>query len=106
MKKRILLAISVLLVFGLAIAAYAYTANTPEKDGMSCCCKSGAESCPMMKDKTTGKDAASCCEKEDCCCKSGADSCPMKGKKDESKPADKQKPSCCDKKEEAPKKDG
>jgi len=129
MKKRILLVISVLLVFGLAVAAYAYRANTPDKAGMSCCCK-GADSCPMMKDKTAGKDAASCCEKEDCCCKGdscamtkdktagkdaasccdkddkGAESCPMmKDKKDDGKSGDKQKHSCCDK-EETPKKDG
>jgi hypothetical protein len=123
MKKRILLVISVLLVCGLAVAAYAYSANTPDKAGMSCCCK-GADSCPMMKDKTAGKDAASCCDKEDCCCK--GDSCAMKDKtagKDEASCCDKEdaescsmmkdkkddgkaaKPSCCDK-EKTPKKDG
>lgn len=109
MKKRILLAIAALMVFGLAIAAFAYTGtSTSNKARMGCCCKSdsAAESCPMKSKDAAGKETASCCEKEDCCCKSGAESCPMKSK-DEAKPAEKSKPSCCDKEESAaPKKDG
>jgi hypothetical protein len=108
MKKRILIAIAALMVFGLAIAAVAYT-NTKAsvKASTGCCCKSdgAAESCPM-KSKDAGKESGSCCDKEDCCCKSGAESCPMKSK-DEAKPAEKSKPSCCDKEAPpAPKKDG
>jgi hypothetical protein len=84
MKKRILLAISVLLVLGLAIVAFAYTkTNHPrEKAAMACCCKDGV--CPM-KDKNAGaatiadRQNASCCDSPDCCCKGGSgDSCPMK----------------------------
>lgn len=129
MKTRILLVISALLVFGLAVAVYSFNANVSGKAGMSCCCK-GADSCPMMKDKTAGKDSASCCGMEDCCCKgdscpmmkdktngkdghsccakddAGAESCPMmKDKKDDGKSGDKAKPSCCAR-EETPKKDG
>lgn len=109
MKKKILLVITALLIFGMSIAVYAFGTNTSGKKAMSCCCCKG-DSCPMTKDKTAGKDEASCCDKEDCCCKGGdscckGDSCPMKGKKDDGKPSAGQKPSCCDK-EEAPKKDG
>lgn len=126
MRKRILLAIAALMVFGLAIAAFAYTTtNAPKNGGMDCCCK--GDSCPMKSKDAAGKETASCCDKEDCCCKGdscpmkgkdaagkesasccskdGADSCPMKAR-DESKSADKAKPSCCDKEDSAaPKKE-
>lgn len=70
--KRLILAISVLLVFGLAAAAIAYNNNVVAETAMSCCCCSG-DSCPMKKDSAS-KDAASCCK--DDCCKDG--SCAMK----------------------------
>ena len=70
--KRLILAISVLLVLGLAAAAIAYNRTAVAQTAMSCCCCSG-ESCPMKKDSASG-DTASCCK--DDCCKDG--SCPMK----------------------------
>src|SRR6187399_2197848 len=70
--KRLILAISVLLVLGLAAAAIAYNRTAvAETTAMSCCCCSG-DSCPMKKDSAS-KDAASCCD--DGCCKDG--SCAM-----------------------------
>ena len=68
--KRLILAISVLLVLGLAAAAIAYNQNVVAETAMSCGCCSG-DSCPMKKD---GAAAASCCD--DSCCKDG--SCAMK----------------------------
>ena len=108
MNKKILLAISALLILGLAVAAFAYGTKTSSRSAVDCCCK-GAESCPMMKEKSGKTEGASCCDKEDCCCKGGGDSCckgdscPMK-KKDEGKSGEKSGHSCCDK--ETPKKDG
>lgn len=80
MKKRILLAFAVLLVFGLAIVAFAYnkTNHSSRKASMECCCKDGV--CPMKGKTANGEQAASCCDKDDCCCKGGGDSCPMKNK--------------------------
>ena len=68
--KRLILAISVLLVLGLAAAAIAYNQNVVAETAMSCGCCSG-DSCPMKKD---GAAAASCCD--DSGCKDG--SCAMK----------------------------
>ncbi len=71
MKKRILLAISLLLVFGLTITAFAYNqASKTNQTAMSCCAKS--DDCPL-KNKNADSTA-----KEDCCMKD--DSCPMKDK--------------------------
>jgi len=69
--KRLIIAISVLLVLGLAGAAIAYNRTAVAETAMSCCCCSG-DSCPMKKDAAS-KDAASCCD--DACCKDG--SCAM-----------------------------
>ena len=68
--KRIILAISVLLVLGLSVAAIAYNTNNVVDAAAASCC---GDSCPMKKD-AAGKDTASCCD-EDCC---KGDSCPMK----------------------------
>ena len=70
--KRLILAISVLLVLGLAAAAIAYNRTAVAETAMSCCCCSG-DSCPMKKDSAS-KDTASCCA--DGCCKDGT--CAMK----------------------------
>ena len=88
MKKRILLAISVLLVLGLGIVAFAFTTtNNSAKTSMSCCCKDGV--CPMKaKGAATGEKTASCCDMPDCCCKGGGDSCPIKMKGETSKTSD------------------
>ena len=87
MKKRMILAFAALLVFGLSIATFAYKqTTTTNKTAMSCCCCHG-DSCPMKNKDSLGKDAASCCDKDDC----KGDSCPMK-KKD----ASGKETSCCD----------
>lgn len=70
--KRLILAISVLLVLGLAGAAIAYNRSVVAETAMACCCCAG-DSCPMKKDAAS-KDTASCCD--DGCCKDG--SCAMK----------------------------
>ena len=70
--KRLILAISVLPVLGLAAAAIAYNRTAVAETAMSCCCCSG-DSCPMKKDSAS-KDTASCCK--DGCCKDGT--CAMK----------------------------
>jgi hypothetical protein len=78
MKKRIILAISVLLVFGLAMVVFAYNkTNQSHHAAMTCCCKDG--SCPMKSGDTaaTGEQKTACCDMPDCCCK-GGESCPMK----------------------------
>jgi hypothetical protein len=74
MKKRILAIFAIVAVFGLAIAAFAYTrTNVTAIASASCCCK---DSCPMKnKDGEHGKDHAKG-EGHNCC---GGDSCPMKG---------------------------
>ncbi|HEX8637581.1 MAG TPA: hypothetical protein VF692_05930 [Pyrinomonadaceae bacterium] len=90
MKKRFTIAFAALLVFGLAIVAFAFTkANNTNQT-------SAAVSCPMQEkhhaSKTTengaNKDScgmADCCRDGKCsmggaCCQSG-DSCPMKDAK-------------------------
>lgn len=77
MSKRILLVISILMLFGLAIVAFAYNTSTAaNQTAMSCCCCKG-ESCPMKNKDSSAAAATSCCDDANCCCKSG-DSCPMK----------------------------
>ncbi|HUR97971.1 MAG TPA: hypothetical protein VMZ26_07910 [Pyrinomonadaceae bacterium] len=71
--KRIILAISVLLVLGLAVAAIALNPSGVTQTAAASCCSHGADSCPTKKDGS-GKETASCCDEG--CCK--GDSCPMK----------------------------
>jgi hypothetical protein len=101
MKKKFLLAIAALMIFGLAIAAYAFqAANASTGIKASCCamadcckdghCKMGGSccdgSCPM-KDKQSadttstinmskvvvaGGDGNSCCQPGADCCKGGS----------------------------------
>lgn len=76
MKKRILLVASVLLVFGLAVVAYAYNQPAADDKPAVCCCM--GDSCPMMKKQDTAvagkvKDVKAEGEKHSCC----GDSCPM-----------------------------
>lgn len=87
MKKRILFAISTLLVLGLAIAAFALSGNSVKNSAMDCCancCAKSGDSCPMKnKDKNaSATEKASCCDKDDCCCK--GDACPMMKKEGQS----------------------
>jgi len=88
MKKRFLIALSALLVFGLAVVAFAYTkANNTNQ--------TSAVSCPMQEKKNSTAAAETDKEKHSCgmadCCKDGKcsmggacckdkDSCPMKNK--------------------------
>ena len=86
MKKRFIIALSAMLVFGLAVVAFAFTKanNTNQKSAVSC---------PMMEKKNTVAAADANKEKDSCgmadCCKDGKcsmggscckdkDSCPMK----------------------------
>ena len=98
MKQKLLLAVSVLMLFALAVTAFAYSrTSTGLAAAASCCCCSG-DSCPLKKKDASGKETASCCD--DCDCrkdgKCTGDSCPMK-KKGESatKTADSDAKSCC-----------
>ena len=85
MKKRIIIALTVVFALGLAMAVYALNqTHVSHKTSADCCAKK--DSCPMKKgDVTATADKASCCDKDDCCCKGG--SCPMKmnGEKSEGK---------------------
>jgi hypothetical protein len=78
MKRKLLLILSVLLMLGAGVVAFAYNTGLVSKStAMSCCCCSG-DSCPMKnKDKASTTDAKSCCDDCDCC---KGDSCPMKTK--------------------------
>src|SRR5437868_3363851 len=72
--KRIIMVISVLLVFGIAAATFAYQrSNTVAAS--DCCCS--GDSCPMKKKDGSTADKVSCSKdfKDDCC---KGDSCPMK----------------------------
>ena len=112
MKKRIIASLAIIALFGLAIAAYAYTQTSTVATTTSSCCKKDGASCPM---KGKGHDdkgehgKMSCCKKHgddhakggdhskaeghscDCC----GDSCPMK-KKDGVTAASSDGKSCCD----------
>lgn len=87
MKKRFLVILSALLVFGLVAVAFAYTRNNTTT-------QKSATSCPLMKYNASTDNKDSCCGNPDCCkdgkcamggdCCKDKDSCPMK-KKGESK---------------------
>ena len=97
MKKRFLIAFSAVLVFGLAIAVYAFQSSnlTSVSDKNAACEKHKSDN--HSAQKTSEKDGhcgmADCCKDGKCtmggaCCKS-ADSCPMKAKqKSENNSAD------------------
>lgn len=75
MKRRVLAIFTIFAIFGLAIAAYAFTQTTTSTTASASCCK---DSCPMKKKDGDhaehGKDHAKG-EGHKCC----GDSCPMKG---------------------------
>ena len=71
MKKRIMLAISVIFVLSLAIAAFAFN-NTATN---SCPLKKQTETSAQtvdMKNVTVATSAEDCCEKGAACCNGGA----------------------------------
>ena len=75
MRTKLILAFSILVVFGLSIAAFAFVNATSNNTAatMSCC---KGDACPMKsKDNAAGDKKESCCDMPDCCCK--GDSCPM-----------------------------
>ena len=89
MKKRSFLLFTILAVFALAIAAFAYTQSGTDLNASASCCKK-SDSCPM---KANGNDnngenkKMSCCAKHNgehaktegkSCCDCCGDSCPMK----------------------------
>ncbi len=74
MKKRIILAISVMFILGLTVAAFALSQSSKLNNTATT-----TDSCAMkMQTADGGQAKTSCCDKEDCCCK--GDSCPMKNK--------------------------
>lgn len=75
MKTKIIIAIAAFMVFGLSIAAVAYTRTTGAASTAMSCCK--GDSCPMKGKITSADEKASCCDDCDCC---SGDSCPMKNK--------------------------
>lgn len=112
MKKGIIASLAIIALFGLAIAAYAYTRTTATATTAACCCKKEGDSCPMKSkghDDKAGEHKMSCCKKHgddhakggdhakgeghacDCC----GDSCPMK-KKDGATGVSSDAKSCCD----------
>ena len=93
MKKSLLIALSAMLIFGLAIAVYAFQSNnvTTVSDKSVACekHKSGEHSAHKSGEKDSCCGMADCCKDGKCsmggaCCKS-SDSCPMKDKKESSK---------------------
>ena len=57
MKRQLILAFAMLMVFGVGGATFANTLS-------GCCCK--GDSCPMMQKDASGK-TADCCDDCDCC---------------------------------------
>ena len=72
MKKRILLALTVVFALGLVMAVYAFNRTNSSNSAVE-------HSCPMKSMNAEAADnhgKTSCCDRDDCCCK--GDSCPMK----------------------------
>ena len=83
MKKKIIIALSVMLVFGLVAVVYAYNrTETTTKSAHSCPMKSETASLQTEKDSCCGM--ADCCKdgkcKMDGACCGDHESCPMKNK--------------------------
>ena len=95
MKKQLTIACAALMVFALAIVAFAYTKanNTTQTTAVSCPMQEKHQAAQNATDKE--KDScgmADCCKDGKCsmggaCCKSG-DSCPMKNKENSATTAD------------------
>ncbi|MFM9903378.1 MAG: hypothetical protein ACKVQJ_02270 [Pyrinomonadaceae bacterium] len=75
MKRKLIMSIALIALFGLSIAVFAYSRTTiSSAKAMSCCCCSG-DSCPVKNKGASTGETASCCDNCDCC---KGDSCPMK----------------------------
>lgn len=73
MRNKILLITAAIMVMGLGVAAVAYSRASVTSHAAAACCT--GDKCPMKnKDAATGEAKAN----ETCCCKDGAESCPMK----------------------------
>lgn len=106
MKKKFLILFAVAALLSLALAAYAFTNNSPMVGPTAASCCKGKDSCPMKgkSEHNGGGDHAkmSCCKKHDgdhakkegASCDCCGDSCPMK-KGDGAAKAEEGK-SCCD----------
>src|SRR5687768_4942161 len=73
MKMKMMIAIAALMVFGLSIAAVAYTQTAGAASVSASCCK--GDSCPMKNKNASAGEKTSCCDDCDCC---SGESCPMK----------------------------
>jgi len=87
MKKKVIMALTVVFALSLAITVYALNQTNISSNHTAADCCAKKDSCPMKDKQEANADKTSCCDKDDCC-KSG-DSCPMKtngektdGKKD------------------------
>ena len=81
MKSKILIALTAVLVLGLAMAVYAFNkTNDAGKNTATASCCAKKDDCPLKSKaaQTTAENHStdSCCDNADCCCKTGA--CPMK----------------------------
>ena len=85
MKKRIILAISMMFILGLTVAAFALSQSSKLNNTAVT-----TDSCAMKMQTADGgtQTKDSCCDKADCCCK--GDACPMKKQGGENASA-----SCC-----------
>lgn len=91
MKKKIIIALSAMLVFGLVAVVYAYNrTGTTAKSAHSCPMKSETSATHTEKDSCCGM--ADCCQdgkcKMDGACCSDHDACPMKDKQKTEKQSD------------------
>jgi hypothetical protein len=66
MKKKIYILTAAVMIFGLAIAVYAFNSTLVRSDKAATSCCSG-DSCPMKKKNADAGEKMSCCDKCDCC---------------------------------------
>lgn len=75
MKRKIMVALTVVFAMSLAATIYAFNQSSAISSTTKANCCAKKDSCPMKKSENS-EAKASCCDKADCCCK--GDSCPMK----------------------------
>jgi hypothetical protein len=83
MKKKLIMALTVVFAMCLAITVFAFNQTSLSSKHAADCCPAKKDSCPM-KDKQAAADKASCCDQDDKCPMKttgektdGKDSCPM-----------------------------